>query len=88
MAHVAGEYRVCVDCTMFLANGPDDLDAETVERVVAGVERIQANGGHLVCTSSEETDACFSWRHCECCLSPLGGSRHDATLLCDGPEPK
>lgn len=101
MAHVVDTYRVCSDCTLFLANGDlptddpkgrehwsDPLPPDSREAaIIGGVERIQAKGGHLVCTSTEETDSDFSWATCQCCLSPLGGSRHDATLLRDGPEP-
>lgn len=39
MADVISGLWVCADCLMFHANGPDDLDAETVEAIVAGCER-------------------------------------------------
>lgn len=101
MAHVVDTYRVCADCTLFLANGDlpegpkerghwsDPLPADSREAaIIAGVERLQANGGLLCCTSTEETDDEFSWRPCQCCGTTLGGSRHDATLLRDGDAPK
>lgn len=30
---------VCVDCLMFHANGPDDLEPAAVEKIIAGCER-------------------------------------------------
>ena len=78
---------VCADCCMFHANGPDDLDAETVERIVAGCEREAKAGGRWALDGPregehEEADTNpFSWRPCACCGSKLGGSRHRAAVI-------
>lgn len=71
----------CQDCLMYLANGdlsdcPDDV-AESLPGKIE--ERWPA--GHLVTTSTEETDLEFSWRACDCCGSQLGGSRHPFVVM-------
>lgn len=73
------EFSVCNDCLLFLANGSDTFtDDATETRVVAGVERLQATGGHLHAGNAEYG---FSSRVCECCQSPLSGDRFEAIRL-------
>ena len=67
---------VCQDCLMIIAN--DDasgMDDETEDRVRDGIKDWAEEGIQLV-PGDSENDHDFSWQPCECCNSPLGGSRH------------
>lgn len=77
------EYSVCEDCLQAIAYGESEHD------ITADIEReLNGRAGHFS-TGVEQTeddpdgtgDIEFSWRPCELCLSPLGGSRHGVTLL-------
>lgn len=76
---------VCVDCLMFHANGPDDLEPEVVGRIVAGCEREApyhwASDGRGLDEPEGADEQEFSWRPCACCHSSLGGSRHRFALI-------
>lgn len=90
---IVSDLWICTDCAVFHANGPDDLDAETVEQIAAGVERETKAGGHWALDGvrdgepegSDQRE--FSWHACACCGSKLGGSRHRAAVIYpDGPR--
>ena len=74
--------RLCSDCTLGAINGDfSGMDNETEIRVIQGLERLGAN---LVPSFDSETgEGCdeFSWAHCDCCRSKLGGSRRTFAIL-------
>ena len=79
---------VCADCLMCIANGdlPTDDDPERDAASIAGVEREQASGGHIVAGGTGDDpenpdEGGFSWSSCDCCNSNLGGDRFNATLV-------
>jgi hypothetical protein len=76
---------LCHDCLFGAVNGDfSGLEPGQLARVQTGLERL---GPHLVSDFDSETgDGMqeFSWSHCDCCRSPLGGSRHRFAVL--GPE--
>jgi len=72
----------CTDCLYVEANGYDDsLSTERNEEVATAIANV---GGQLVSDYDSETgDGIreFSWRPCDICGSPLGGSRHRFAVL-------
>lgn len=87
------EYSVCEDCLHYLAN--DDAPVEGPDHAffaekIAG--ELRGREGHFS-LGVEQTDGDpegygyyeFSWRDCELCRSPLGGSRHGVTLFVKEP---
>lgn len=64
---------VCVDCLMVLMNG----DSSGIpDEQVQTIEHACSQHGNLVYVGDEDTDQTFSRSPCDCCRSPLGGSRH------------
>lgn len=79
---------VCQDCLFWLANGemPPEASEEEEARILAGERAETDKGLHWAANWDSETGEGiqdFSWRHCECCWSGLGGSRHRMALLGD-----
>lgn len=74
---------VCADCLLCLCNG--DTSGIDSDRRAAAVEEACADmGPHIVPNYDSETGAGmdeFSCFACECCDSPLAGSRHRMALL-------
>ena len=68
---------VCIDCTVVIANG-DWTGIDDPEREAEIEEGLASIPGHWVLGEGEMD---FSWRGCDCCGSPLGGSRHEALVL-------
>lgn len=67
--------RACMDCTAYSANGPGDMDAETVDRVAAGFERFGTGATFDADTShrtGEWVDYGFTWDRCDVCGLGLG----------------
>lgn len=49
-----------------------------------GLDRLTADGGHIAPAFDSDTGRGideFSWSACDCCRSPLGGSRHEFAIL-------
>ena len=72
---------LCQDCLFAAVNGDMPEDPATAEKVSKG---LAALGPHLVPDFDSETGSGineFSWRTCDCCNSPLGGSRHRFAVL-------
>ena len=65
---------VCVDCILAIANGEMPEDPKRAREVHAG---LKANPG-IVRGSGEKE---FSWDWCDCCNSPLGGSRYGCGII-------
>ena len=79
------EGECCEDCILLLANG----ECGTGEESDAQMARIQnvwtpEEVQHMCAACDEDCEGPFSWRPCECCESPLGGSRHRFVVL--GPD--
>lgn len=77
------EYSVCEDCLIAVAGGETDHDiSDAIDRELNGRTGLFSPG---VEQTEEDPDGAgydeFSWRECELCRSPLGGSRHGVTLL-------
>lgn len=67
------EIEGCVDCAIAVANADySGMDLETETAVRAGIER-WGKDGYILCVDHEEEY--FSWRHCNICCRPLGGTR-------------
>ena len=80
MAHVIFELSACVDCLMFVANGEVPDARPNLATEIGGHLGLQTMQ-HLVCSGGEDDGEEFSWSACECCGSPLGGSRHHLAVL-------
>jgi hypothetical protein len=78
MVEVVSELMACQDCLLYVANGDVPEDGRDIEADIQA--EIGAPSGRLACGDSDKDDE-FSWRPCECCGSPLGGSRHHLVLL-------
>lgn len=76
---IISELWFCDDCTIVAVNGDTSgiSDPERLAAVEAGLERVG-----LVC-AHWDTETEFSWRGCDCCRSPLGGSLHRFAVLGD-----
>lgn len=72
---VAATLSVCADCIAYLANGPDDIEAERLPDILAGIAK---QGGD--CAPGSDDNG-FSWSPCDLCESPLGGDRYGAAVL-------
>jgi len=75
--HVKQKLLACVDCFSFADNGEipaerPDLEAEI--RAQLGEDIAHLYPGY-------EEPISFSWRPCQCCGSPLGGSRETLVVL-------
>jgi hypothetical protein len=67
---------LCVDCTMFHANGDLPECGERAAEVVGAFEATAPN--HWVLNDGPEDgggEIEFSWLPCDCCRSRLGGTR-------------
>lgn len=73
------ELMSCVDCLMYVANGdlPEDDNGELQARIATMLTPEEQSN---LCVGDSDQDDEFSWRACECCGSPLSGSRHQ--LIC------
>lgn len=72
---------LCEECMFFEVNGelPEDDDrAKEIEEGLAKLGRVSSNFG----SSEDEEDGYreFSWSPCDCCHTPLGGSRYRFAL--------
>lgn len=65
---------VCVDCYMAVANGDLPDNSQRAQEVLAAVKEL---GPHAV----PGYELGFSWYPCACCLSHLGGDRHEVIIL-------
>lgn len=89
MREIYDGLKVCIDCTMFIANGEvfDGTGDITAEHA-AIMEREWANADallrDLVLACPENCEGEFSWHACDGCGSTLAGDRHPAVAL--GPE--
>ena len=68
-------FEICFDCAHFHANGetPQEMDEDATAEWVASLD----DSGVWVVGD----DAGFSMRACDCCRSPLGGDRFDASII-------
>jgi len=65
------ELLSCIDCVAFVANGEiPESRPHLVNEIRA---RLGADARRLAVTCGDQID--FSWAPCQCCGSPLGGSR-------------
>lgn len=80
------EYMVCGDCLMPIVY--DDFSSLDFHYKGMAVDQRRAEitygmseaGGHIMCGDSEK-DLEYSTRACDCCGSPLAGSRHHMVVL-------
>lgn len=71
--------RACQDCTMAIANADfSGMDSATENRVKAGLDRLAERGYPVI---GDEIG--FTWQGCDCCLSSLGGDKHELSILGD-----
>lgn len=82
--------EVCVDCLMWLANGdtPNEDQGGCVDHwePPQGEITLGATDCELCIDGQETLPPCeewFSWRSCDACGCPLGGSRSHATIWTD-----
>lgn len=77
--------ELCEDCTIIAVHGYSDTASdEQTSASLAGIDRLQRDGGHLVPSYDGETGRGieeFTWRPCACCCSKLGGSRHEFATI-------
>jgi len=73
------ELMSCIDCLMVVANGeyPEDPTNNIGDRIMANL----GDDRHHLCCGDSDLDQEFSWSACQCCRSPLGGSRHQLIVL-------
>lgn len=69
-------FIVCVDCYYYAANGHAD---DTTQERRAEIEKAFASYGPNLVAGDDLAE--FSWRPCQLCESPLGGSRHEVHKL-------
>lgn len=83
-------YSVCEDCLHAVAYGvePEDDDQHVINLVEGMKRELDGRKGHFVTgVEPSRNDPYgsgyneFSYRACELCRSPLGGSRHGVSLL-------
>lgn len=75
---------VCIDCLSVIANGdysglamhPDTEDQRTGE-INKGLDEMEGS----ICVGDSGLDCEFSKQSCDCCESPLAGSRHHCVVL-------
>jgi hypothetical protein len=81
---IHGELEICVDCTMFVANG-EVFDGSGNDITIDHAERMREQWGdkliHMVLSCPEGCEGWFSMSDCDGCGSPLGGERHPAAVL-------
>lgn len=84
MVDIIDDLWVCCDCIMMIANGdlPTGSDADVEDFQEAFDIACEREAPYQWVAGSEENE--FSWRHCDCCHSSLGGSRHEAYLINHG----
>ena len=68
---------VCVDCANVIANG-DWSGIDDLTHRAAIEQGLTYSGGHWAILDDVRD---FSSKHCDCCKSPLAGSRLEAVLL-------
>jgi len=77
--HVKQKLLSCIDCVVYAANG--EIPPERPDLLVDIRARLGADMAHLCYDGEEQID--FSWRPCQCCGSPLGGSRETLAVLAE-----
>lgn len=68
---------ICTDCLMYLCNGdvPHDDDPRHPW------EGVGDNTPWFSFWHKEDGESFFSWHRCDNCERPLGGDRHEGTLI-------
>lgn len=73
--HESSHVKACIDCLMISANGAEDQDLATVERVSAGLARY-GDGAEFYAYSDPDTgeflESGFTWDSCQVCGLDLG----------------
>lgn len=83
MRVIDDNFMVCADCIMVIANGDWsglEFYEERSKRAAEIENGIENTEGEIV-PGDSENDREFSKAPCECCGSPLAGTRHHCVLL-------
>lgn len=77
------EIWLCADCMFAEELGELPEDEERAEEVEAGLERLNREGEICPNFGGEDESGYdeFSWTPCDCCETPLGGSRYRYALF-------
>jgi hypothetical protein len=69
----------CQDCLFYAANGDLPEGNRGLEKDI--LLNIGATATNYLCVGDSNKDDEFSSLPCECCRSPLGGSRHELVVV-------